>query len=358
LKGYKGGMDMRNYRVFLSYSHKDTDFVLKIADILKQNGLVPVWDRNFSFGYGFHEQISNYIAHAHVFMPILTAESSQRGWVHQEIGYAMALHVPIIPISIGELPGEMISQLHAVTLDETLQGAAEYLSYKVIDSFIQHSYDPYYSTYCCTEQAEERAELIIKMAKEIISMDQYACVRQKGGLSSFHIPNVPINDRRWADRYNNGVQNNDYHCQHQLEERRALEAHAREAGCKLIVNPELIVKNYVKTAQTARLGTFLEFIESMPDDKIVIAFDSNLNFSETVTLVGDWFSSEAFSRTLNSGFKQAIFTRHAPGIRRKIDAFEEELNYLLKKCGLKPEESKSAAVKEIKRYMELPETAI
>lgn len=349
---------MRNYRVFISYSHKDIDYVVKISEILEQNGLTPVWDRSFSFGYGFHEQIENYIAHAHVFIPVITAESNKRGWVHQEIGYAKALHVPIIPISIGELPGEMISQLHAITLDETLKGAEHHLTYKAIDNFVQHSYHPSLSTYCCTEQAEERAELIVKMANEIISIDQYACIRQKGGLSSFQIPNVPITDNRWAQRYNNGVQNNDFHCQRQLEERRVLETHARAAGCKLIVNPELIVRNYIKPAQLERLSTFLEFIQSMPDDMIDVAFDSNLGFNETVTLVGDWFSSEAFSRTSTSGFKQAIFTRHAPGIRRKIDAFDDEFNYLLQKNGTKQGESKSAAVNEIKRYIETANAAV
>jgi hypothetical protein len=349
----EGGVEMRNYRVFISYSHKDLDYVLKISEILEKNGLTPVWDRSFSFGYGFHEQIENYIAHAHVFIPVITAESNKRGWVHQEIGFAKALHVPIIPISIGELPGEMISQLHAVTLDETLSGAEHFLTYKVIDNLVQHSYHPSLTTYCCTEQAEERAALIVKLASEIISLDQYAMIRQKGGLSSFQIPDVPISDERWALRYNNGVQNNDYHCQRQLEERQALETHARAAGCRLIVNPELIVKNYIKAAQIARLGTFLEFIESMPDDRIDIAFDANLGFSETVTLVGDWFSSEAFSRTLTSGFKQAIFTRYAPGIRQKIDAFDREFDYLLAKNGVKAGQSKSAAVAAIKRYIEL-----
>lgn len=342
---------MRSYRVFISYSHSDIHYVSKISDILEQNGLTPVWDRSFRFG-GFHDQIENYIAHAHVFLPVITAESNKRGWVHQEIGYAKALHIPIIPISIGELPGEMLAQLHAITLDESLKGAEQHLTYKAIENFVQHSYHPSLSTYCCTEQAEERAELIIKMSDEIISLDQYACIRQKGGLSSFQIPNVPIYDRRWALRYNNGVQNNDFHCQNQLKERRALEKHARAAGCKLIINPELITQHYIKAAQVERLSTFLDFIESMPDDFIDIAFDDNLSFSETVTLVGDWFSSEAFSRTVSSGFKQAIFTRHAPGIQRKIDVFDDEFDYLLQKNGVKAGASKSAAVNEIKRYIE------
>lgn len=158
-------------------------------------------------------------------------------------------------------------------------------SHKAIDNLVQHSYHPSLSAYCCAEQAEERAELIVRLADEIISLDQYATIRQRGGLSSFQIPSVPITDPRWTRRYNNGVQNNDFHCRRQLEERRVLETHARAAGCRLVVNPDLIVQNYGKAARVERLETFLEFIESMPGDKIDIAFDAGLDFNETVTLV-------------------------------------------------------------------------
>ena len=37
------------------------------------------------------QKIQTEIAHAHVFVPILTAHSHKAGWVHQEIGYALAL---------------------------------------------------------------------------------------------------------------------------------------------------------------------------------------------------------------------------------------------------------------------------
>jgi len=154
------------------------------------------------------------------------------------------------------------------------------------------------------------------------------------------------------------VQNYDFHCQRQLEERRVLEAHAKAAGCRLIVNPRLILGNYVKAARLERLSTFLEFLSDrslVPDDRLDVAFSDSLRWDETVTLVGDWFSSEAFSRTSTSGFKQAIFTRHAPGIRRKIDAFDTEFDYLLRKNGTKAGESRAAAIERIKGCIEAVE---
>jgi len=107
---------MDSYRVFSSYSHEDVDLAESIAYALNENGLTPLWDRHLSFGRGFESQIKSFIAHSHVFLPVITASSSVRGWVHQEIGYATALRVPVLPVCQGRLPGEMLQMLHAVAL--------------------------------------------------------------------------------------------------------------------------------------------------------------------------------------------------------------------------------------------------
>jgi len=73
-----------------------------------------MWDKTFSYGHGFHEQIKRFIAHAHIFLPVITEASSRRGVVHQEIGYAMALNVPVLPVTVGIIPGEMLQPLHVV----------------------------------------------------------------------------------------------------------------------------------------------------------------------------------------------------------------------------------------------------
>lgn len=83
---------MNTYRVFISHSHEDLEKVENIVKALKENGLTPMWDKNFRYGQGFHEQIKNFISHAHVFMPFITEAFSKRGWVHQETGYAMAYY--------------------------------------------------------------------------------------------------------------------------------------------------------------------------------------------------------------------------------------------------------------------------
>ena len=109
------------YRIFISYSHEDRRLARILANILEENGLIPMWDENFTWGHGFPEQIKNFISHAHVFVPIVTKASSKRGWVHQEIGYARALNIPILPIG-SEHPDTVI----------TLRAAADILCHRAL----------------------------------------------------------------------------------------------------------------------------------------------------------------------------------------------------------------------------------
>ncbi len=41
--------------------------------------MMPMWDKAFSYGHGFPDQIKTFIAHAHVFLPVITEASSRHG---------------------------------------------------------------------------------------------------------------------------------------------------------------------------------------------------------------------------------------------------------------------------------------
>jgi hypothetical protein len=41
------------YRVFISYSHGDTALAQRIAERLVAEGMMPMWDKTFSYGHGF-----------------------------------------------------------------------------------------------------------------------------------------------------------------------------------------------------------------------------------------------------------------------------------------------------------------
>lgn len=108
------------FRVFIAYSHKDHELVEKIVAVLEEDfGLNPVWDRHIHPGMPFTDAIREMIASAHLFIPLLTENSKERPWVHQETGYAMALNVPVLPIATaGCLPEELAAQLQAIEITD------------------------------------------------------------------------------------------------------------------------------------------------------------------------------------------------------------------------------------------------
>ncbi len=341
---------MERYRVFISYSHENKQEAGIIADMLRENGLSPFYDANLPPGRPFDDLIATYISHSHVFMPLITKESAQRGWVHQEIGYAMALHIPVLPVSIDNLPPAMIQRLHAVTLNDDLAMGREKLTYALIQNLVENCV-PDDAVYFCREQSEERAMMMARLADDVRTIGTTGFVRQRGGLSSFQIPNTPASHRVWTERYDPYLKN-EYHCKCQLAERKALEIHARAQGCRLVINPYLIQgPRYSSTAQRARLGTFLEFLRGMSPEKIDVAIDRDMDFNESVTILGDWFSAESYYRPETGGFMQTMFTTYAPGIKTKIETFDSEFETLLSQSGIQQGRSREAAVELIEQMI-------
>lgn len=54
----------------------------------------------------------------------------------------------------------------------------------------------------------------------------------------------------------------------QWEERKAFERHAREVGCDLIIDLDLPYDSAGLYAKRVRLEILLDFLESLPDDKV------------------------------------------------------------------------------------------
>jgi hypothetical protein len=106
----------------MSYSHEDRAIFTNVSDSLTRLGVGPWSDADLAAGRGFTEQIQTNIGHSHVFVPILTPRSHARGWVHQEIGYAVAMRIPCVPICVGKVPDGMIAMAQAIVIDEDLVG--------------------------------------------------------------------------------------------------------------------------------------------------------------------------------------------------------------------------------------------
>lgn len=351
LSGNSGFSREDSYRVFISYSHQDYDLVRKIVDALEDNGLIPMWDQKFAFGHGFHEQIKTFIAHAHAFLPVITKSSHLRGWVHQEIGYAMALNVPVLPVSVGAPPGEMIQSLHALQFCEDPEELRKRLSGDVLDNLVSRYCESQFALYECAELAEDRATMMVEYSEAVVELGYTGCVRQKGALSSFHIPKKIITDEVWDHRYGK-FDRSPFHRRLQRRERLALEKHARASGCRIIIDPSITYRKYGPKARMVRLGTLVEFLESMSDDKAQVAIlEPGAGDQESITIVGDWFCAESVSASIGKGYRQTIFTRHAPSMRGKIELFDQEFEEQLQREKWTARSSRRKAIKYLKELM-------
>ena len=339
------------YRVFISYSHEDQPLVERIAAILSRNGLQPMWDRNFAYGQGFHDQIKNFIAHAHVFLPVLTKTADARKWVHQEIGYSMALHIPVLPIAVEELPGEMIQQIHALRMEgddpETL---SQHLSKEVIEALIERHASSSEALYACADLPEDRARMMTAYANDVFALGERDVVRQKGALSSFHIPTETVGHSIWRRRYGL-AERSEEHCRHQRQERLSLQRHAQVAGCKLIIDPTLKYERFGPDARLSRLESLLKFLKEMDDSRCWVAIKEGMDSRVSVTILGTWFAAESLTGSAGKGYRQTIFTRHAPTIMEKFGDFDAEFDELLASAGVKHVDSRGWAIGVIEKIV-------
>lgn len=339
------------YRVFLSYSHRDDALARKVRKALA--GRVEVmWDKSFRVGRGFHEQIKLYIAHSHIFVPILTESSLKRGWVHQEIGFAASLNIPVLPIARDKnLPAQMLERLQAIVLDDKknnwMKEVRQAASRKLLKGLVERFDDPEMASLHCAELPEDRAKMMTTYADEVRHLGHHGMVRQKGALSSFHIPRASLDNPTWRKRYGK-VKRTRHHCRRQRQERIALENHARKEGCRLIVNDRILYKKYGKKARRVRLQSLLDFLES-DIAQVEIVIDRTLNRKGSQTFVGDWFSAEAISSTIGAGYHQTVFTRHAPSMQAKVEEFDQHFDELLEKRGLTRKNSRAYAIKTLKK---------
>ncbi len=157
---------MHSYRVFISYSHSDRHFVERLVEALDKAGVTPLWDNDLLPGTGFSDQIQSFIINSHVLMPFITTASAERPWLHQEIGFAIALGKPVLPVILGGLPLGIISGIQAVQLREDLADApikllAEYIR-RLVDGMPDRP-----ASYECPKDNTRRALLLARYAHSV-----------------------------------------------------------------------------------------------------------------------------------------------------------------------------------------------
>lgn len=338
-------------RVFISYSHEDREVINTIVRVLDDNGLKPMYDKDFSKGTGFHEQIKSYISHAHVFLPVITESSSLRGWVHQEIGYAMALNIPVLPVVIGDgLPSAMMQQLLAVKVEAPLEGLEQQLVYSTFRDLVNRYRNSAAALYECAQLTEDRAEMLARYSRDVLAMNMTGRVRQKGALSSFHIPRLRTSHSAWRRRYGDRS-TNEYHCEVLREERKALTEHAKRSGCRIIIDPTLKYEEYGGEARKVRLESLLAFLASEEVTDVQVAIDPEMSKQESVTILGTYFYAQAVSGAVGRGYRQTIFTRHAPSMSSKIERFDDEFDELMEETGWTAASSRERAAQHLREII-------
>jgi hypothetical protein len=195
---------------------------------------------------------------------------------------------------------------------------------------------------------EERTEMMSRFANRVKDLGSSVHVRQRGTLSSFSIPNRVLNDPVWDLRGDSSH----YYRKHLRNERAALEQHARQSGCSLILDLEFAsskIKDNPKR-MNARLSTLMEFLESMPDEKIQVAITGRAQ-EGNLTILGDWFVAESQAPRPGEGYRQTVFSWHAPTVLKELRRFDEEMEEYHRQSELEPNTSRKAAIAKINEML-------
>jgi hypothetical protein len=76
----------------------------------------------------------------------------------------------------------------------------------------------------------------------------------------------------------------------------------------------------------------------------------------SLLIMGDWFEANSIVPR-NDGYRQTIFSWHAPTVLRSIYNFDRQFEELVQRSGRDVKESRTAAITEIKSIIDgLPKT--
>ena len=84
--------------IFISYSHKDTDYSHKLADLLRDKGF-EVWiDARLDYGSTWPQEIQKQLDTCGAFIVVMSPRSYASEWVQNELNRAKRLGKPIYPL--------------------------------------------------------------------------------------------------------------------------------------------------------------------------------------------------------------------------------------------------------------------
>lgn len=371
---------MYPYRVFVSYAHEDIAIAREMAKHFSGLGLINMWDQAIVPGQPFTEEIKKAISRSHLFVPLITPTSIRKPWVHQETGYAMGMGVPLLPAAVGELPGQMIEQLQALSIGSDLAelsaeridalteatagrlaaDLAEKLTGDLIESRVLNSRlsSPSFFT---IDHPERRTELICEYTREVRELlrhlpdcrgaaGEHLRLRHSGAFSSFSLPDAPPDDPIWFE-HGGLVPGSAYYYELLWEERKALEQYARDWGCDLMIDPAIGLKGNDIPARIVRLGVLADFLRRSDDAGLRVLIKPMAE-PGNVIIVGDWFYAESLAPKKGAGYRQTSFTWHAPTVLNRVRRFRERFDRFAGEPGKEGVSSRVAAIGKIEKIIE------
>ena len=88
------------HKIFISYATGDESHVKELYDtlskLMKVDVYIPEWDHTVDVSY--ESKVKEGIDSCNVMIVLLTYNSTNTMWLNQEIGYAIAKNIPVIPI--------------------------------------------------------------------------------------------------------------------------------------------------------------------------------------------------------------------------------------------------------------------
>jgi hypothetical protein len=343
------------FRVFLSYARADRSVAEDVVGVLEARGLKVLWDRDINAGHPFSDSIRSFIANSHIFMPLITLQSHDRPWLHREEGYALALNIPIVPLMIGSNHAKsgsilLTENLQAIQVADDCSDLEERLIATDFERVV-FSAEPRTRAMLVeiAQWQETRAELMGKHADRVLAMGVCGTVRQRGALSSFCIPDRDVRHILW-DRREGERKRSSYLRDLQKRERQALERHARRGGAKLIIDPWITFARASTDPVKARLESLLEFLESVDDKQAQVITRRGEN-EGNLTIVGDWFVAESQIPRPGDGYRQTVFTWHAPTVLGAVRDFDSAFASICRDQNIDPSKSRTHTIDVVKQRL-------
>ena len=346
---------MHPFRAFISYAHEDKLIAEKLELVLREVGLSPIWDSNIKPGLPFSDVIKVQIATSHLFIPLITANSQNRPWVHQETGYALGNDIPILPIVLEDVGVEMkdalqamLGPLQSIEVKADLSNLIDVLGEAEIERLIlspgtESESQRLLISNQVANYSEDRTRLLVQYANTVVN-EGY--VRQRGLFSTFSFPYKNPNDIVWDALESKSNKRSNYFRDLIRSERKILEHHARRNGCSLIISPYIEHSSEWALVHCTQLGELLVFLKSMPEDLLSVAVLKEEGVDGNLTLIGDQIGAKVTSIT-QAGYRNTLFSRHAPTVFRWLQEFENQFNRVLAHNGISRLQSRDYAISRI-----------